>query len=154
MKKFTITIALLGTCYAGLAQSNTLSGGGEATGSGGSVSYSIGQVDYINSSGSGGSVNQGVQQPYELFVAGLSEEGLVSLNMYPNPTSDKLIIEVDETLQDLTFDLTDMNGKLLISQPIKEKETVLNLKELAVGSYNLIVQHQNGIIESFKIIKN
>lgn len=154
MNKIAITIALMGTCYSGLAQSNTVSGGGEATGSGGSVSYSIGQVDYINSSGSGGSVNQGVQQPFELFVAGLSEEGLISLNLYPNPTSDQLIIEIDETLKDLSLNLTDMNGKILISQPVQAKETILSLKELAVGSYNLMVQHDNEIIESFKIIKN
>jgi len=154
MNKFTITFALLGICSTGFSQSNTLAGGGEATGSGGSVSYSVGQVDYINSSGTGGSVNQGVQQPYELFVAGISEGGLISLNMYPNPTSDQLIIEIDETLKDLSFDLTDMNGKVLISQTIKDKETLLNLKEFASGSYHLVVQHENEIIESFKIIKN
>jgi hypothetical protein len=39
--------------------------GGEATGSGGSVSYSVGQVVYTTNTGINGSVAQGVQQPYE-----------------------------------------------------------------------------------------
>jgi len=39
--------------------------GGEATGSGGTVSYSLGQVVYTFNSGAGGRENQGVQQPVD-----------------------------------------------------------------------------------------
>jgi hypothetical protein len=39
--------------------------GGEATGSGGTTSYSVGQIVYYSNSEAGGSENQGVQQPYE-----------------------------------------------------------------------------------------
>jgi hypothetical protein len=37
------------------AQNNTVSSGGVASGSGGSSTYSIGQLDYMPASGSGGS---------------------------------------------------------------------------------------------------
>jgi len=49
------------------AQQTNASAGGNATGSGGTVSYTIGQQEYSNFSSGGGSVNQGVQQPKEFF---------------------------------------------------------------------------------------
>jgi hypothetical protein len=48
------------------AQTGIAAGGGNATGSGGSVSYSIGQVFYMMNTGTTGSVLQGVQQPWEI----------------------------------------------------------------------------------------
>ena len=49
------------------AQQTNASAGGNATGSGGTVSYTIGQQEYSSFSSVGGSVNQGVQQPQEFF---------------------------------------------------------------------------------------
>ena len=47
-----------------LAQQNSVSAGGDVSGSGGTVSFSVGQIDYLSITGAGGSVAQGVQQPY------------------------------------------------------------------------------------------
>lgn len=46
------------------AQRGNVSSGGNATGSGGSVSYSVGQVFFSSNSGASGSINQGVQQSF------------------------------------------------------------------------------------------
>jgi hypothetical protein len=43
------------------SQNSTLSSGGQATGTGGSVSYSVGQIAYSSLSGTNGSLIQGVQ---------------------------------------------------------------------------------------------
>ncbi len=52
---------------AGLhAQQATTAAGGDATGPGGSVAYSVGQVVYTTNSGTGGSVAEGVQQSYSV----------------------------------------------------------------------------------------
>ncbi|MEO6684342.1 MAG: T9SS type A sorting domain-containing protein [Dyadobacter sp.] len=54
---------LLTICFqSSYAQKASVSSGGDATGSGGSVSYSIGQVFYNTNSAAGGVVRQGVQQ--------------------------------------------------------------------------------------------
>ena len=45
------------------AQQNTVSGGGDLSGAGGTMSISLGQLDYVYQSGINGSLNQGVQQP-------------------------------------------------------------------------------------------
>lgn len=60
-----LTMLLL---WAGLvqAQVNMTASGGNATGSLGTVSYSVGQVVYTTNIGAPGSVTQGVQQPYEI----------------------------------------------------------------------------------------
>jgi len=55
--------------------------GGNATGQNGRVSYSIGQVDFITVSGSGGTVTQGIQQPYEIFVVGVEDNQDIRLEV-------------------------------------------------------------------------
>jgi len=46
------------------AQQGNIATGGDATGTGGSMSYSIGQVDYLYHSSDQGSLNFGLQQPF------------------------------------------------------------------------------------------
>ena len=53
------------------AQENTVASGGKATGSGGTVSYSVGQVVYTTNAGTNGSLSQGVQQPYVVSTLSL-----------------------------------------------------------------------------------
>ncbi len=68
MKKLfnILTIMLL---FIGLhAQESTTASGGEASGDGGTVSYSVGQVVYGTHSGTTGSVSEGIQQAYEISV--------------------------------------------------------------------------------------
>ena len=50
------------------AQELSVSSSGEGVGSGGGVSYSVGQTFYIVNTGSTGSESQGMQQPYEISV--------------------------------------------------------------------------------------
>ena len=63
-----ITLFNLMFYFTTSAQQNTVASGGMATGSGGSVSYSIGQIDYITATGTGGTASQGVQQVYRLTI--------------------------------------------------------------------------------------
>jgi hypothetical protein len=55
--------------FTGLhAQQTVPATGGIATGSGGTVNYTVGQAAYTTQTGSGGTVTQGVQQPYEIWI--------------------------------------------------------------------------------------
>ena len=68
-------VLLLGLGLTGLqAQESVNATGGNASGSGGSASYSVGQVVYTNNTGTSGSVAQGVQQPFEISVVTGIEE--------------------------------------------------------------------------------
>lgn len=62
--KFCLALLFPFYCQSSFAQQANVSSGGNATGSGGSVSYSVGQVFFSGNSGTGGSVSQGVQQSF------------------------------------------------------------------------------------------
>ena len=82
-----------GLLWASLAQAqeSANASGGDATGSGGTIAYSIGQVVYTTYTGSSGSVAQGVQHAYEIFTVDIEETTLsISLIAFPNPTADNL----------------------------------------------------------------
>ena len=137
--------------------------GGNATGSGGTVSFSVGQVFYISVTGTGGSVLHGVQQPFEISVVTELEEGKgISLlcSVYPNPATSYLIVHFEGGVKSqYTAYLFDMNGKLLTSQDIEDSETRIDVSKLAIATYFLkITQTKNSFaqteIKSFKIIKN
>ncbi len=168
-------VLLLGLGLTSLqAQESINASGGEATGSGGSVSYSVGQVVYQTHTGTNGSVAEGVQQPYEISVVTAIEEAKdinLSVTAYPNPTTDYLTLEVQEfELSNLHFQLYDMQGKLLQNEKITGNQTSIVMSNLAPATYfvkvvqgNKDVYHvksnevgtkQFNVVKTFKIIKN
>jgi hypothetical protein len=132
--------------------------GGNATGSGGSASYSVGQVVYTTNVGTTGSVAQGVQQPYEIsIVIGLEEAKEINLlvSAYPNPTKEFLNLKVENyNVENLSYQLFDIQGKLLESKKIESKETSIVTSNLVPATYFLRVIESNREIKTFKIVKN
>jgi hypothetical protein len=131
--------------------------GGDANGTGGSFSYTLGQIVYTSVSGTDGSVNQGVQQPYETLVLTeneFSKDIDLVCKVYPNPVSDKLILKLDpEKFKKTSWNLFDINGKLLQSGLALDSETEILLENLPSGSYIFNVIQSKNTIKSFKIIK-
>lgn len=129
--------------------------GGEASGSGGSVSYTVGQLIYTAK----GAISPGVQQTYEVSVVSGIEEGSgihLRLAAYPNPATEQLTIEVDwqkVTGQKLSYQLYDLNGRLLQQHKISSTKTKLLMKDLVPATYILKVTAGNNKFKSFKILK-
>lgn len=139
------------------AQQSVNTSGGNATGSGGTVSYSIGQVVYNTNSGNDGSLAQGVQQAYEIIPVGINEnEPKISLSVFPNPIADNLILQVNDfELSTLNFQLCDMQGKQLSKGQIMAKQTQINTSSLSSATYFInVVNQENQKVQTFKIIKN
>lgn len=139
------------------AQQTIASAGGNATGSGGSASYTVGQVFYKTANGTNASVADGVQQAYEIqIIVGIEEtkELELSLTAFPNPTPDILILKVvSNHLENLQYELVDGSGKLLLSNTLTEAETAIPMANLASAIYFLTVSKGNKVQQSFKIIK-
>lgn len=138
------------------AQQALVATGGNSSSSGGSLSYSVGQIVYTSSSGASGSVNQGVQQPYEFFNVGLDENPGVSLQLmvYPNPTISKVTLNTGNlAINDMVFQLFDENGRLLQSQRIENSLSEIPLQNLPVATYLLKILDRKSEIHTFKIIK-
>jgi len=124
----------------------------------GSVSYTVGQVFFITSTGTTGSVLQGVQQPFEISVASSMEEAKdisLSFLVFPNPTSENLILRTDNfETSALSFQLFDMNGKLLYGNILSGKETSIDMSGLLPAIYFLKVIENKKELMSFEIMKN
>lgn len=147
-----------GLFWAGLAQAqeSVNASGGDATGSGGTVAYSVGQLVYSNSTGSSGNIGQGVQHAYEIFTVDIKETEMnISLIAFPNPAADDLSLQIsDYNNEKLSYQLYDMQGKLLNNGQILARQTQVNTANLPAGSYFIyIVNQQNQKLQSFKIIK-
>ena len=136
------------------AQETVLTSGGDATGSDGSVSYSIGQTAYLVKTGSNSSLAEGVQQPFEISVTLGVDETSINLEMavYPNPATDYLTLKVKNS-KGLTYQLYDELGRIIIKEKITGRNTRINLDKLASATYFLSVQDKNRILKTFKIIK-
>ena len=139
------------------AQQGTTATGGEASGAGGTVSYSVGQVSYTNITNSNGYINEGVQQPYEFFTVGIATNNNITLSYsaYPNPTASTINLKVENTsLENLSFQLYDLSGKLLINQKITSNETSIQMGNFASANYLLKITGDNKEVQTIKIIKN
>ena len=138
------------------SQDRTTASGGDINNASGSISYSIGLIDYNEISGLDGTINQGVQQPYELFSVGIVEnDENFTITVFPNPTSQQLTLTFeDDPDQNLQYNLLDEAGKLLIEGEINSKNTVLDLASLPVASYFLNIKSFERNFRTYKIIKN
>ena len=155
-RKKTITLLVLGFgLTTAHAQHAVTAAGGNASGSGGTSAFSVGQALYTTQNGSNGSVAQGVQQPYEISIVTDASGISLSFSVYPNPTTGFLILNVGNyKTQNLSFKLYDINGKLLESKKMENNETTILMGNNASGIYLLKIIESNKELKTFKIIKN
>jgi len=137
--------------------------GGDASGSGGSASYTVGQVVYTTNVGTNGnSVAEGVQQPYEISVeTGIEQKGInLEYVIYPNPVTDYLILKIDDdnvqtghALSQLSYQLFNTDGKMVATGKVITAETKIATGNLPQGTYLLRITEKDKAIKTFKIIK-
>jgi hypothetical protein len=157
MKSTLIILLASFCCIPCQGQESVNSSGGNASGSAGTVSYSIGQVVYTTNTSSSGSSAQGVQHAYEIFTVGIPETVVnFSILAFPNPTVDQITLQLSELIQEpLSYQLFDMQGRMLTQSTITEQQTVIDMKSLAKASYFIhVVTQENKKVQSFKIVKN
>jgi hypothetical protein len=157
------TIIVLGLGLTEItAQESVNATGGNASGSGGSASFSFGQVAYTTISGINGLVAQGVQQPFEIsIVTGIEQaKGIdLSVNAYPNPATDYLTLSISEfDILNLSYQVYDMQGKLLENKNITGNQTSIDMSNLVSATYFVKVFRLQDVgsmleIKTFKIIK-
>jgi hypothetical protein len=134
--------------------------GGEATGSGGFMSYSVGQLFYHTHGSANGTVAEGVQQPYEISV--VTGDGEVTgiglaVSAFPNPAKDYLILRAEnDNFANLEYHFYDVSGSLIMQKTITANETAIYLVSIEPGVYFLKVSQitpDHKELKTFKIIK-
>lgn len=152
---FTLIFSILTITFS--AQETFSSSGLNTIGSNGEISYSLGQVAVEINSGTNGSVLQGVQQPYEIYSTVGSEISNIHLRLitYPNPTTDNLVLSIDGfKSQNFSYQLFNLDGKLLKDEECSSNKTNINLKSFPSNTYLLSIIKNQTIIKTFRIIKN
>jgi len=159
-KRIIIITAMLFMFTLSIKAQNVLPAtGGEANGSGGSASYTIGQTVYITNTGTNGnSIAEGVQQAFEIsVVSDIPEAEGINLKVlaYPNPATNYLIVKVKNYKTDnLRYQVFDINGKLLQTIKATGQETKIKINYLVTANYFVKIIDNNKEIKVFKIIKS
>jgi hypothetical protein len=155
MKIKLLSILLLGFSLETLAQTGIVASGVKATGSGGTVNYSVGPIIFKKPNGQ--PATDGLQQPFEILTLSSDEFNTTSIDLsfYPNPTATDLHLLLKSKESDVFyFQLSSLDGKALVSvQKILTEDTIVNMEAYPKGIYLLQVTSGNKNIKTFKIIK-
>ena len=137
------------------AQSDVVPVGGTATGSGGTVTYTVGQIAVQTYSNGTFTISEGVQQPYEIQTIGIDNYPGITLNalLYPNPTLGNVQLTMNNEQLEGEVKVFDMNGKFLFSKRIERQNTEIPMSDLAAGTYFVNVLDGTQVLKTFKVVK-
>ena len=138
-----------------VAQNAVVPVGGTASGNGGTVTYTVGQIAVQTNSVGTASISEGVQQPYEISVVGVDGYPSITLNavLFPNPTQGNVQLTIDNLQFEGEVKIFDLNGKFLFSKKIEGENTALDLSRYAPATYYVNVYSGKKMLKSFKVVK-
>lgn len=157
-KTLRIILSLLFFVVSGVtlsAQSDVVPTGGTATGSGGTVTYTVGQIAVQTYSNGTFTISEGVQQPYEIQIIGVDDYPGITLNamVYPNPTVGNVQLTINNEQLEGEVKVFDMNGKFLFAKKIEGQTTVIPMVDLVAGTYFVNVVCEKQVLKTFKVVK-
>lgn len=158
MKNVLSAITLILIVGTAVAQ-NTLSPvGGNGAGTGGTTSYSVGQIAYQEGTGTGGTTSEGVQQAYEIFEDSIIEgfsEVKITMAVYPNPTTNNVVLNLEHSdFTNLSYVVKDILGAVIDGNKIEHKDTHVAFGHLNSGTYSITILNRVRKIKTYKIIKH
>jgi len=156
------SIATVICCLFNLAnafsQSGFVSLGSSVSAQQGNISYSIGQSAYVNSKTAGGTMEFGVQQPYQ-YVAITAVSNLNSsfdIEIYPNPTHETVSIKNLSRLMangKLNVLIMGRTGQVIAQEVIRNERTKMDVQKYLPGTYFLNIFQKGKLLKSYKFIK-
>lgn len=132
--------------------------GGDVKNDRGSLSYTVGQVEthyakarVTNAETSSSSFYEGVQQTYRINELGIVNADVIVAQVYPNPTTDRIIVQMLSDPKPYMYDLYTIDGILLLHSKMQE-ETIIDMSLYASGTY-LLRLYGNGSESKYRIVK-
>jgi hypothetical protein len=139
------------------AQQNTSTTGLSIVNTSGSISYTIGQLDYTNTTkGDFGTISEGMQQVYtlSLFTNTLAIDKSTTLSVWPNPIIDHLYIKLNSSnYTGITYQIMRINGQLIENKKTFSNNIKIETNQYPIGAYIILVSLPNQPTLKFKIIK-
>jgi hypothetical protein len=160
MKKrlWFITVFLSGHTLFGQTQSQQVVAASGGSGKNGEtvIEWTLGEPVIAALSTGSIILTQGFQQPTLVVTAIKTMDGLpYTVEAYPNPTENLLLIELDNTeVRNFQYLLYDINGKVLEQKKLESDITAINMDNYPSGVYLLKVIQQEKEIKTFEIAKH
>ena len=159
MKKIYITLFFCALVLTAFCQTGVVTAGGTASGSGGSATYTVGQIADQRMEAGGKYIIEGVQQPYEIQTVGINNYPGIQLEavLYPNPTAHFVQLKISNfeiPPHGLKAQLFDKSGKLLQVFDVQELLTQMDLSEYPSATYQLRIMDDKQLLKTFQIVKN
>jgi endoglucanase len=81
---------------------------------------------------------------YELEVYGTATAAAKSATFAPNPATDRVKVQVPETLRKGALEIVDQNGAVLIRQDVRAEEETVDVSALPKGTYFIRIHIPHG----------
>jgi len=157
VKKVLLLTFFLNLIYI-QAQEKTYSSGGSATGSGGNINYSVGQIVSNDNSDGTFTISRGIQQAYEIsniLNLNIPQSTDIEISIFPNPTADYINLSLNiSNSNKLVYQLYDSIGRLILTKNNLKTNETISMEEFPSTVYYLNILENNLIIKTYKIIKN
>lgn len=152
--KTQLIIIILSFAAFCLSAQEVVSTAGETQNAGNyEISWTLGETVIETVSSGTTTLTQGFHQT-KLTVTAIDEITTTDLKVYPNPTSEFVIISSNKLDDKSSYSLFNLSGKLLENKIISTSETRVNLKNYASGTYLLKLQYKpNQSLQTYKIVK-
>ena len=152
MIKNTLLFLTLLTILCGTAQEVVSTQGDSYSNASTNIDFTIGEV-IINTGTEGtNDITQGFHQTNWNFVGVEDFAPSYKAIIFPNPTEDVLNIKTS-TFENVTYTLYDAQGKLVIQDELSAEQTLIQVSQLAPGSYSLTLNNETQILKTFKLVK-
>jgi hypothetical protein len=112
----------------------------------------IPQLKQEMSEKTGGVISSRSNIVYEFptVVKPLQDKQLISV--YPNPASERLYIELSQSIESGSIEIIDLDGKVLLRSPVTSARTEINISGLKSGFYTVRITTASGK-QVFKFLK-
>jgi hypothetical protein len=131
----------------------SVSASGEGTGSGGGVSYSVGQTFYIANAGSTGSENQGMQQPYEVSVVFIAKEVAINQILVTQNANGLSIDLENPNSAKFSYQILNLNGEILAENSLHEVHNLISMDSYSHMIYYIKISRNGNLLKSFQVNK-
>ncbi len=157
MKKLIYNILLLLLSATGSVTAQTVvsaNGGTATTADGTQVSWTIGETIVATVGDADNTLTQGFHQS-KLTVTAIDDIQVsdVEIKVYPNPTSDYVIVHFSKVIEKPTYFLFDLSGRIIEQKSIESTDVKIDMTSFAGGSYILKLNNGQKPLQAFKIIK-
>jgi len=153
MRKILVLLMSITSVFA-FGQEVISNGGASLSNGEYAIDFTLGEPVIETVQRDGKMLTQGYHQPTLAIIEVKQIDENFNAALFPNPATSFLNIELD-AFDGVSFELQDVNGKVIEQEGINQKVTSINVKSLERGVYLLkLVDENDNKLKSYKFLKH